>query len=77
MTYGDIREYLGESSARGVGVVMSAYGAEVGWHRVVLSTGSPAPGHEQEALALLRAEGTPVTADGRRVDLTQARWDGR
>ena len=77
MTYGDVAEYLGESSARGVGRVLARSGGEVAWQRVVLSTGAPAPGHESRALALLRAERTPLSGDGTRVDLRRARWDGR
>jgi len=77
MTYGDVAEYLGESSARAVGRVMAGYGADVPWHRVVLATGAPAPGHEPAALALLRAERAPLTPDGSRVDLARARWQGR
>jgi len=41
---------------------------------VVLSTGRPAPSHPDEALRLLRAEGTPMRGD--RVDMARARWDG-
>ena len=77
MTYGDVREWLGTSSARAVGAVMARYGGETAWHRVVLSTGAPAPGHEAEALRLLRAERTPLNRGGDRVDLARARWDGR
>lgn len=77
MTYGDVCEWLGESSARGVGVVMSLHGHEVPWWRVVLSTGAPAPVAAAEALARLVAEGVPLTKDRQRVDLRQARWDGR
>ncbi len=77
MTYGDIAEYLGESSARAVGRVMARSGARVPWHRVVLSTGAPAPGHEARALARLRTDRTPLSNDGSRVDLRRARWDGR
>src|SRR5450759_1313736 len=43
LAYGDVAEYLGESSARAVGRVMFAYGAAVPWHRVVMASGRPAP----------------------------------
>lgn len=76
MTYGDVREWLGESSARGVGVVMSRHGHDVPWWGIVLSTGAPAPVAAAEALARLAAEGAPLAADGLRVDLRRARWDG-
>lgn len=77
MTYGDVAEYLGESSARGVGRVMALSGGDVPWHRVVLSTGAPAPGLETRALDRLRADRTPLSVDGTRVDLRRARWNGQ
>ena len=75
MTYGDVAEYLGTGSARTVGTVLSRYGHEVAWQRVVQASGRPAEPHLEQALALLRAEGCPLV--GERVDLTRARWDGR
>lgn len=77
LTYGDVAEYLGESSARAVGRVLARSGAEVPWHRIVLSTGAPAAGLRSRALELLRADRTPLSGDGSRVDLRRARWDGR
>ncbi|HYT10379.1 MAG TPA: MGMT family protein [Mycobacteriales bacterium] len=74
MSYGDIAEFLGTGSGRAVGAVMSRYGHEVPWQRVVLSTGEPAPSAPGEALRLLRAEGVPLRGD--RVDMDRARWDG-
>jgi hypothetical protein len=44
---------------------------------VLHADGSPPQGHEREALALLRADGTPLRAGGVRVDMARARWDGR
>jgi methylated-DNA-protein-cysteine methyltransferase related protein len=75
MSYGDVAEFVGRGSGRGVGSVMSRHGHEVPWHRVVQSTGHPAPSAPAEALALLRAEGTPTRGD--RVDMRLARWDGK
>ncbi len=75
LTYGDVAELLGSGAARAVGAVLARHGSEVPWHRVVLATGAPAPGHVDEAIRLLRAEAVPVR--GTRVDLTAARWDGR
>ena len=75
MSYGDVAEYLGTGSGRGVGAVLSRHGHEVPWHRVVLSTGDPAPSAPEEALRLLRAEQVPMRGD--RVDMRRARWDGR
>lgn len=77
MTYGDVAEYLGSGGARAVGHVLSLHGFELPWQRVILATGRPAPGHEREALALLRAEGCPLLPGGERIDLSRARWDGR
>ncbi|MDQ1649274.1 MAG: hypothetical protein QOG60_1331, partial [Frankiaceae bacterium] len=34
------------------------------------------PAGPVEALARLRADGTPIRPDGERVDLAAARWDG-
>jgi methylated-DNA-protein-cysteine methyltransferase-like protein len=76
MTYGDIAEYVGRGSGRTVGAVMSRHGHEVPWHRVVLANGRPNPAGPVEALARLVADGTPLLADGERVDLTRARWGG-
>jgi methylated-DNA-protein-cysteine methyltransferase-like protein len=75
MSYGDVAEYLGSGSARAVGAVMSRYGHEVAWQRVLLSTGEPPPHAPQEALRLLRAEGVPMRGD--RVDMSRARWNGQ
>lgn len=74
MTYGDVAEYLGTGSARTVGVVMSRYGSDVPWQRVVQASGRPAAPLVHEALELLRAEGCPVRGD--KVVLEQARWEG-
>jgi alkylated DNA nucleotide flippase Atl1 len=74
VTYGDVAAALGRGGPRQVGTVMAVWGAAVPWHRVVRADGRPAAGHEQRALALLAAEGCPLTADGARVRMTQARW---
>lgn len=78
MAYGAIAELVGAELERGgpriVGAVMAAYGAAVPWWRVVTASGRLPPGHEVEALRELAAEGTPLTADGARVDMRQAAW---
>lgn len=76
MTYGDVAEYLGRGGPRQVGQVMARWGGAVAWWRVVRADGSPPAGHESRALAEYDREGTPLRADGRRVDLPLARWDG-
>lgn len=78
MTYGDVAAALGSRAARAVGQVMSHYGSDVPWWRVVRSSGHPAIDHEARALEYFRAEGTPLkwSRDGvHRVDLAVARYD--
>ena len=77
LAYGDVAEYLGESSARTVGRVMFAYGAAVPWHRVVMASGRPAPPKAVEQLRRLALDGTPLRRSGAAVDMARARWDGR
>jgi alkylated DNA nucleotide flippase Atl1 len=72
MTYGDVAQQLGIPSARIVGQVLAAQGDSVAWHRVVLSTGSPAAHLEARQLSLLRVEGVDVRRG--RVDLRRHRW---
>jgi alkylated DNA nucleotide flippase Atl1 len=74
LSYGDIADEVGTRSARQVGQVMFRYAGGVPWHRVVMSSGAPAPHKELEQLALLRADGTPLVPDGSRVDMRRARW---
>ena len=78
MTYGDVAAALGSRAARAVGQVMSHYGSDVPWWRVVRAGGHPAIDHEARALEYFRAEGTPLkwSRDGvHRVDLAVARYD--
>jgi alkylated DNA nucleotide flippase Atl1 len=78
MTYGDVAAALGTRAARAVGTVMSHYGSEVAWWRVIRASGHPAVDHEQRALEYYRAENTPViwSNDVFRVDLAAARYRG-
>ena len=75
MTYGDVAAVLGSHGAQSVGNIMSRLGEGIPWCRVVQASGRVAKGHEDEALALLRREGTPLVegADGWRVQLSHAR----
>ena len=76
MTYGDVAAAMGSRAARAVGRVMSHYGSDVAWWRVVRAGGHPAIHKHQRALEHYRAEGTPLTwtHDGHyRVDLAAAR----
>jgi len=80
MSYGDIAEYIGEGGPRQVGRVMSLLGGAVPWWRVVHADGQLLAGHEREALAHYRREGTPLRrgTDGAvpRLDMRRARWRG-
>lgn len=64
MSYGDVAEYVGSGGPRQVGNVMARYGGAVPWWRVIRSDGRPPPGHEREAMARYRAEGTPLRGTG-------------
>ena len=78
LAYGDIARRLGGMGPRTVGTVMSRYGSDVPWWRVIRSDGRPPQGLEDEALGHWRAEGTPMVGgllDGGRADMARARWD--
>ncbi|MDM4720901.1 MGMT family protein [Micromonospora sp. WMMA1363] len=76
MSYGAVADALaersGRSSARLVGSILARHGGGVPWHRVVNSAGRLPPGHEREAHARLRAEGTPLRGAG--VRMPAASW---
>lgn len=77
MTYGDVAAAVGSRAARAVGQVMSHYGHDVAWWRVIRSNGHAAVDKEARALDNFRAEDTPLlwsTSGDFRVDLTHARW---
>jgi TDG/mug DNA glycosylase family protein len=76
MSYGDIAEWLGEGGPRQVGAVLSAYGGGVPWWRVLRADGTHIPELVARAVENWRAEGTPLRADGERVDMRRARWGG-
>jgi len=75
MTYGDVAAAIGSRAARAVGTVMSHYGSDVAWWRVIRASGHPAVDHESRALEYYRAESTPLkwSNDVFRVDLKKAR----
>ncbi|WP_261553651.1 MGMT family protein [Frankia tisae] len=78
MTYGDVAEYVGAGTGRTVGAALSRYADDdLPWHRVIRSTGEPNPAAPVEALRRLAVDRTPLSANGERVDLAAARWDGR
>lgn len=78
LAYGDVAKRLGGMGPRTVGSVMSRYGSDVPWWRVIRSDGRPPQGLEDEALQHWRAEGTPMVrglVEGARADMGAARWD--
>lgn len=77
VTYGDVAKRLGEGGPRSVGAVMSRYGSDLPWWRVIRAGGLPPQCHEGEAEQRWRSEGTPTKGfgDGVRADLRSARWD--
>ena len=77
MAYSDVAAAIGSRAARAVGTVMSHYGSNEPWWRVVRASGHPPIDHEARALEYYRAEGTPLkwSRDGvYRIDLDKARW---
>lgn len=75
MSYGDVAEFVGASSARIVGRVLALDDGSVPWHRVVRSNGTCAEHLYTEQRQRLLSEG--VRFVGARVDLRSCRWDGR
>lgn len=78
VTYGSVAEVLRDRLDRGgprqVGQVLAHAGGGVPWWRVVNAAGAPPARLATEALDRLRAEGTPLVADGSRVNLRRALW---
>jgi alkylated DNA nucleotide flippase Atl1 len=70
-TYGDIAAAAGLPSPRIVAWIMRTDSADLPWHRVIRSTGRPAPHLTTRQLELLRAEG--ILADDGRIPLAQVR----
>lgn len=60
MSYGQVAATIGSRSSRGVGRVMSLYGSDVPWWRVVRASGHPAQFHEDAARQHYDDEGTPL-----------------
>jgi len=63
-TYGDVASAAGLSSPRIVGWIMRTDSADLAWHRVIGSSGRPAPHLATRQLELLRAEGV-LAVDGK------------
>jgi len=76
VSYGDVARAISECgvacTARQVARVMSRFGSQVPWWRVVQEGGTLAEPVLVSAAEHLRAEGVPV--DGRRVPLEARRW---
>lgn len=77
MAYGDIAEWLEQGSPRLVARVMSTYGEEVPWWRVLRADGTCAPEVIDRQAPLLDDEGVAWKVRAHRVDMTTARWDPR
>lgn len=71
MSYGDVAARAGLRSARLVGRIMAEDSADLPWHRVLRSDGTPAPHLAEEQLARLRADG--VLAVGGRIPMHRYR----
>jgi alkylated DNA nucleotide flippase Atl1 len=76
MSYGDIAEYLGEGGPRQVARVMSTYGNEVPWHRVLRADGTCASQVANRQIELLRRERVEFDPTGSRVRMARSRWTG-
>lgn len=79
MTYGDVAAALGSRAARAVGQVMSNFGSDAPWWRVIRAGGHPPLEHEDLALPFYLAEGTPLVTlaeatSAYRIDYAAARW---
>ena len=86
MTYGDVAaevkshvDLADADDAYGawlVGQVMTRFGSDVPWWRVIRASGHPPKYHEAEAWALYVAEQTPLTGphENYRIDLARARF---
>ncbi|MDT5372316.1 MAG: methylated-DNA-protein-cysteine methyltransferase related protein [Mycobacterium sp.] len=70
-TYGDVASAAGLSSPRIVGWIMRTDSADLPWHRVIGSSGRPAPHLATRQLELLRTEG--VLAVNGKVPLRDVR----
>jgi alkylated DNA nucleotide flippase Atl1 len=70
-TYGDIAAAADLSSPRIVAWIMRTDSSDLPWHRVIRSSGRPAPHLATRQLERLRAEG--VLADDGRVPLREVR----
>jgi alkylated DNA nucleotide flippase Atl1 len=74
MAYGDVAAYLGRGGPRQVAQVMSRWGSEVPWWRVLRANGTCAPEVADRQRPKLRREKVPFIGD--RVDIATARWLG-
>lgn len=59
-SYGDVAAAADERSARLVGSVLAQDGADLPWHRVLRTSGTPAPHIAIEQIRRLGFEGVPV-----------------
>lgn len=71
-TYGAVAAAIGQGNARTVGRVMSTFGREVAWWRVVRANGTLPDFLIVDAQEHWLAEGTPVVAGA--VNMSEAFW---
>ena len=79
LAYGDIAQILGRGGPRQVAQVMSRWGSEVPWWRVLRTDGTCAPEVADRQMAALRREKVPLAGrsnGGFRVAMATARWAG-
>jgi alkylated DNA nucleotide flippase Atl1 len=74
MAYGDIAGIIEQGGPRLVARMMSLYGGEVPWWRVLRADGTCAAEVADRQVPLLTAEGVTWKVPGHRVDMTTARW---
>lgn len=72
VSYGDVAELIERGGPRQVAAVLSRWGAEVPWWRVIRADGRPAEAVRERAVPLLVADGILLRRG--RVDLRQHRW---
>ncbi|HEU4405291.1 MAG TPA: MGMT family protein [Polyangiaceae bacterium] len=74
LSYGDVAARVGAPTPREVGEVLQHQGHDVPWWRVLRVDGTCAPHLRDRQLALLAAEGAPLSPTGDAVDMPLARW---
>jgi methylated-DNA-protein-cysteine methyltransferase-like protein len=74
LSYGDVAALVGAPTPREVGDALQQQGHGVPWWRVLRVDGTCAPHLRDRQIALLAAEGAPLSPAGDAVDMARARW---